>query len=318
MSATAQVRERKHRIDFKQILIATDFSEASQRALDYAIALAHRYGSALSIVHAIPSDPHEPAPIYLLPRELDRVRLAAERQIKQIDADARLSDLNHRVLVERGPVWDVLAAEIQRENIDLLVLGTRGRGGLKKLALGSIAESVLHQAPCPVLTIGPNVPAADSKTTEFKHILFATDFTPLSPKAFPYALSLAEDYQAQFVLLHMVPPMPIADLGPTSYCPGPFAAESLLKWQDATRRDSAKALRTLLPADANLAATPEYLVGLDFVPEGVLEVAQAHKAELIVMGAMRARSPRIAAHIPWNLTHEVIAHASCPVLTVCN
>ncbi len=318
MPATAQVHERKHRIDFKQILLATDFSDASRRALDYAIVLAKRYHSALSIVHAIPPDPHAPAPIYPLPRELDRVRLAAERQIKEINVDARISELNHRVLVERGPVWDVLASEIQRENVELLVLGTRGRGGLKKLALGSIAETVLHQARCPVLTIGPNVPAADSKTTAFKHILFATDFAPLSAKAFPYALSLAEDYQAQLVLLHMVTPMPIADLGPTSYCPGPFAAESLLKWQETARQESAKALRTLLPADANLAARPVYLVGLDFVPEGVLEVAAAHKAELIVMGAMRTRSPRMAAHFPWNLTHEVIARATCPVLTVCN
>ena len=83
MPATAQVHERKHRIDFKQILLATDFSDASRRALDYAIVLAKRYHSALLIVHAIPPDPHAPAPIYPLPRELDRVRLAAERQIKE-------------------------------------------------------------------------------------------------------------------------------------------------------------------------------------------------------------------------------------------
>ena len=60
---------------------------------------------------------------------------------------------------------DVLASVIQRKNVDLLVLGTRGRGGLKKLALGSVAEEVLRLAPRPVLTIGPHVPVADSGTT---------------------------------------------------------------------------------------------------------------------------------------------------------
>jgi nucleotide-binding universal stress UspA family protein len=74
--------------------------------------------------------------------------------MKLLEEQAPFKDVPHLVL-ERGNVWDVLASEIQRENIDLLILGTRGRGGLKKLALGSVAEEVLHLASCPVLTVGP-------------------------------------------------------------------------------------------------------------------------------------------------------------------
>lgn len=318
MSAVAQVLERKRAIEFKQILFATDFSEASQRAFDYAVALAHRYHSALSVIHAIAPDPYEPAPIYPLPHELDIVRLAAEQQMGKIAHDARVEDLNHHLLVERGPVWGVLASEMHRANVDLLVLGTRARGGLRKVALGSVAEIILRQSPCPVLTIGPNVPAPDAGPIKFNRILFASDFRPSSVTALPFAVSFAEEYRAKLVLLHMVSPMPIADLGTTCYCPAPFAADALLEWQENTREQSARALRTLLPHDTKLASKPEYVVAMDFVPEGILTVAKSHNIDLIVMGAISSSFPRIAAHIPWTLAHKVICQAHCPVLTVGN
>lgn len=127
-------------IGFKQVLVATDFSDGSQRALFYAIAIARRYGSALSVVHAIPPEPRDQIPLGPLPRELNRRRLEAEEEMKHLGEKVQMKDLDHSLLLEQGPVWDVLASVIQREKADLLVLGTRGRGGLKKLALGSVAE----------------------------------------------------------------------------------------------------------------------------------------------------------------------------------
>ncbi len=316
MSAPAQIHDRKQGIGFKQILIATDFSDGSQRALAYAIAIARRYGFELSVVHALPPKPRDQIPLEPLPRELNRRRLEAEEQMKQIGKKERMNDLKHHLVLEQGPVWEVLASVIQRENVDLLVLGTRGRGGLRKLALGSVAEEVLRLAPCPVLTIGPHAPAADRGTAELRRILFATDFGPASAKAFPYALLLAEDYQAKLVLLHMVPPMPVADLGPAAYGPSAYAAEQYTEWQRTTRNQSVRKLKELVPTDANLAERPEYVAGTDFLPEGILDAAVTHRIDLIVMGANRTPSPRMSAHIPWTLTHEVICRAQCPVLTV--
>ena len=315
MSALAQIHHQKQSVGFKQVLIATDFSDASRRALAYAIAIARRYSSALSIVHAIVPEPREPIPLEALPRELNRRRLEAEQEMKNLGEEAQIDDLNHHMLLERGRVWDVLGSVIQRDSIDLLVLGTHGRGGLKKLALGSVAEEVLRLASCPVLTIGPHVPPASSGPVEFKRILFATDFAAAANKAFPYALSLAEDYQAKLVLLHMVPPMPTADLGPASYAPSCYAAEEYTNWQRTTRDESMRKLRKLLPPSAELTTEPEFLAGTDFLPEGILGIAAAQRIELIVMGANRTTSPRMAAHIPWALTHEVICRAKCPVLT---
>lgn len=316
MSTLAQVHDPKQSLTFQQVLLATDFSEASQRAFDYAVAIARRYGAAFTVVHAIPPEPRDQIPLEALPRELNRRRLEAEQKMTRLAEEAQVDDFNHRLLLKQGSVWDVLASVIDREQIDLLVLGTRGRGGLKKLALGSVAEEVLRLAPCPVLTVGPNVPPVGSGAVEFKRILFTTDFGPTSAKIFPYALSLAEDYQAQLVLVHMVPPLQNPDLGPAAYGPSSYAAEEYTTWQRTMRDDSTRKLKALIPPLTRLAAEPECVVGMDFLPEGILEIAATHRSDLIVMGANRTSAPRVAAHMPWALTHEVLCHARCPVLTV--
>jgi len=316
MSAIAQIHEQKQGVGFKRVLIATDFSAASERALAYALPMVRRYGSMVSIVHAILPETRESITWDPLPRELDRQRLEAEQQMGRLTEEARVKDLNPHMVLEQGPVWDVLSSIIQSENTDLLVLGTHGRGGLKQMALGSVAEEALRLAPCPVLTIGPNVPPVDRQRIEGGTILFATDFGPASTRALPYALSLAEDYRAKLILLHMVPPVPVAVIGPGAYCPGVYVAEELTEWQTTVKEESGQRLRKLIPADAKLTSKPEYLVAIDFLPEGILATAAAYNVELIVMGANRVASPRIVSHVPWVLTHDVIRQAKCPVLTV--
>jgi len=120
MSTLAQIHQAQ-RVRFQQILIATDFSDASQRALAYALAIARRYDSVLSVVHAIPPEPRDQFHLKLCPRT-EPTPTEAEQEMKQIAENARLAALKHRLLLEQGPVWDVLASVIQRESVDLLVL----------------------------------------------------------------------------------------------------------------------------------------------------------------------------------------------------
>lgn len=301
-------------VAFKRILLATDFSEASERALSYAVAFCARYASDLFIAHATEPEPREPIPMDPLPRELDRPRIEAERQMKRLGKSAKLKEFPHNLLVEKGEVWEVLSSIIEREHIDLLVMGTHGRKGFRKLALGSVAEEVLHLAPCPVLTVGPNVIPASGPVT-FQQILFAADFGKASNKALPYAMALAQDCGGHLVLLHMVEPMPAAEIAPAAYGPPMYAAQELAKWQSARKRESEEKLADLLPSVVKWVSQPSFAVGMDFLPEGILETAKQCKAELIVMGANHTETPRLAAHLPWALTSEVIRKAKCPVLT---
>ncbi len=317
MSAIAEVVDQKTGIRFEHVLVATDFSKASEGALDYALAIARHYGSALSILHAMAPEPREPIPMEPLPAELNQERLEARGQIRRLGQKAELQNAKCQLLLEQGPVLDVIAAEMEQDHTDLLVVGTHGRSGLKKMALGSVAEEVLHRAHSPVLTVGPNVKPWGAEKAEFRRILFATDFGPASAKALACALSLTEDYRAKLFLLHMMPPLPSPDLGPAAYGPPFFGAEVVTRWQRQTRDDSMRKLKELISSSANLAERPEYIVEMDFLPEGILNAAAANQVDLIVMGANRTASPWVAAHTPWSLTHDVLCHANCPVLTVC-
>jgi nucleotide-binding universal stress UspA family protein len=313
MSTFAPILEPKTQgIALKNILLATDFSEASGRALSVAVAFARRWGSQLLLVHAVPPEPRRPVPLDPLPPEFDRELCEAEKHMGQFLDAAGLNGLSCRTQIEHGSVWEVISSAIHDAEIDLLVLGTHGRGALQKLALGSVAEEVLHMTDCPVLTVGPRVCQDRSDFSDLRTILFATDFGPASARALPYALLLAESSDAQLVLAHMVPPMPLAE---AAYAPAVFAADDLLKWREAVRNESEKKLKALV-TPGTLAKEPLYVVGMDFLPEGILSAAAEHDVDLIVMGANRGTAPRIASHIPWALTHHVICDACCPVLTV--
>jgi nucleotide-binding universal stress UspA family protein len=303
--------ELKESITFKNILLATDFSEVSRKAVPYAAAIASRFGSKIYLVHVIPPEARMPVPMEHLPAQLDRSRLNAERDMKAFLRGDSLGDIPHEVLLEEGPIWDVLSELIQRDEIDLLVLGTHGRGGLKKVILGSVAEELFRLASCPVLTVGPAVPAETAGPKEFRRILFATDFGPASLNALPYAISLATESKARLKLLHVVMPVPVLDVGPYWY-----AGTDLVEQQKAAKARYLGRLKELIPPEANLPSAPEFLVDFDFAPDAIVKIAADSQADLIVMGVNQAASARASAHLPWATAHEVVCHAKCPVLTV--
>jgi nucleotide-binding universal stress UspA family protein len=300
---------------FRHILVATDFSEASRRALCDALVLAKENSAQLSLIHVLQPDRQYGA--LENPPELDLERIAAEKQIKALVDELGPELKVDTTLVRHGPVAEQVAAVIEEQAIDLLVIGTRGRGGLQKLALGSVAEELLRVAPCPVMTIGPKADIATvTNGPGFHRILFATDFGKGSAKARPLALALARAQQAKLILLHMIPPMPATSASLSAYAPAGAAADELEQWEESSRKRCLKQLRECLPAETGLEQEPEYVVGTDFLAEGILTAAAKFKVDLIVMGANRTASAKAAAHIPWAAVHEVVRNTPCLVLTV--
>lgn len=311
----AELEKTSTRTVFKNILVATDFSEASQRALRDALALATDGDVRISVVHALGQIPQQYSTLDS-PPELDLERIEAETQMRKF-IEAVKPERRGKIGVRPGRVGNVVASLIQEERIDLLVIGTHGRGGIRKLALGSVAEELLRVAPCPVLTIGPRTElASPAHLMELRTILFATDFGRASAKALPVARAVAEANQAKLILLHMTPPMPVVSASLSAYAPASLAAEEVVEWQAMTHKRSLERMKDELPRDTGLEQEPEFVVGMEFVPEGILTVAAERKVDLIVMGANRSASARAAAHIPWSMVHEVVREAECPVLTV--
>ncbi|MBZ5598104.1 MAG: universal stress protein [Acidobacteriia bacterium] len=285
------------RLSLKTILFTTDFSSASEAALPYVQALVRWYGSKVIVVHSV--EPEPPPTLSMEPSPLD-MNLSwqhAQNKMNEFLRSNPLPGIVHETVLEQGELWDVLSDLIRRHDIDLLVLGTHGRQGLKKLVLGSAAEQIFRLAPCPVLTVGPKAVRPSIQFENWKRILFATDFSAGSLKALPYALSMAEENNAQLMLLHTIPLVPVQQ-------------------QDDVQEGARRRLEKLMPMDAADWCKPEYVVRFEFPADGILKVAQERQADLIVMGVRAAASPRTSAHLPWATAYEVVCHAHCPVLTV--
>ena len=299
---------------FRNIVVAADFSPVSRRALQYALTLAPEDDSHISVVHV--RRPDWRYEMLESPPEIDLERRDADEQLQALIGDVGSKRKIDSILLKRASICGTILSTAEELGADLLIVGTHGRRGWSKLALGSVSEELLRSAPCPVLTVGPNFEAHGVAASRLGTILFATDFGPGSKKALPLALKLAAVHGSKLVLLHMISPMPATSTNLAAYAPATAAADELQGWESATRKRTLQELRECLPADTRFAHEPDYVVGTDFLPEGVLTAAAKFRADLIVMGATRSATPRVAAHIPWTAVHEIIANASCPVLTV--
>ena len=144
-----QAVQAKTRITLKNILFATDFSAASDAAAPIAIQIARRYGAKIYGVHVNAADRYAAA----APEAWAAIAEAAEKAAKE-DAgrlSEQLQGVEHEVAISEGAIWEVMSKLIEQKEIDLVVLGTRGRTGFGKTLLGSVAEQILRQSPCPVL-----------------------------------------------------------------------------------------------------------------------------------------------------------------------
>ena len=108
------------------------------------------------------------------------------------------------LVAESGDPQTTIVDQAISNSADLIVMGTHGRRGFKRLLLGSVTEAVLHEAPCPVLTVPPHAPAAASESVTFKRILCPIDFSPSALQALGFALDLARQADGRVTLLHVV------------------------------------------------------------------------------------------------------------------
>jgi nucleotide-binding universal stress UspA family protein len=287
------------RILFKNVLVATDLSPLSEPALRWAAGIARHYGSELHVTHVI-----SPAETALVPPEYwgsseQMIEEAAARQMEGLEAN--LEGIPHKMLVQRGGIWESISSAVERFGIDLLVMGTHGREGFRRLMMGSAAEEVFRQARCPVLTVGPKVTAPVIGKPGFNEIVFATHFGPESLAAAPYAISLAQDFHTGLTLLNV---MSEEDFD--------LPADPQVALQNRMER-----LRKIVPLDAELWREPNYVVEFGKAAEQILRVAEERNAGLLVLGAKPTGHMGAAIHLSSAIDHTVVSSAMCPVLTVC-
>ena len=307
-SSVAEVIHDEKTVSLKNILLATDFSDVSEKAFAHAIGIARRHNSRLHIVHVYP----ETSALLVPQLAEDRLNEDSRKQMNLISNRPELKDVPHLLTLRTGPVSAALCDVARRENIDLLVLGTHGRGDIKKFVLGSVAEEMVRVAPCPVITVGPSTTEAPPADGKFHRILFATDFGRASAKAIQYAAFFAKESGAKLTLMHVMPPAPL----PVSGTAWSLTDEkTMMEWRANRVSGTEKRMKELLPSDAVADLEVEYVVTFNLLYAGILEVAKERQPDLIVMGADPTLSPKVAAHMPGTVVHHILCHAACPVLT---
>jgi nucleotide-binding universal stress UspA family protein len=285
-------------VSVKNILVATDFSFVSDKATAYAKALALNFRSSVEIAHVF-----DPSVVTSYVEAILGTPVKERRQLCQdnlqklqrefVDAGIEVSTN----LPEAHRPQNALLKLAEEHETDLIVAGTHSKWGLERLVLGSVAEELIRNSACPVLTVGPHTKLPPEGPLVFRTIVYATDFSGQAAKAAVFALSFAQDSGAHIYLCHI-----------SKTEPGEEEKVAL----DARFKT---ALNRMIPESVFEWCTPETVVRHGDPAKAILELAEKVDADLIVLGARN--SSFWLTHIEHGLTPDLLAEASCPVMTVC-
>ncbi len=192
---------------FKRILCVVDFSSASLRAFDLAIRMASIHGSRIHILHVIP---RIVASLMDIPITTSRWTTAdeekARRELPKLQERARKHGISATIEIRIGDIDLTILKVLKETRSDLLAMGTHGRKGFERWALGSVAERMLRRSPVPIMLTAANARAAPLTVT--RRILVASDFSQGTGDAIGYAAGIADQTRASLVMLHIIPDQP--------------------------------------------------------------------------------------------------------------
>jgi nucleotide-binding universal stress UspA family protein len=284
------------------ILHPTDFSEPAGRALNLAGSLAHREGARLLVLH-VTNPLTDAANVLLHEPSLHRQR----QQLEQLQLEVPGVPFESR-LTFGGAAAEILKAA-QETGCNLIVMGTRGRKGLGRLLMGSVAEQVVRNAPCPVVTVNSpsREPAAQAEVSTgtaapIRTVLHPTDFSGPCAEAFRLACELAGDQSARLTVVHIVVAPPVGQVNQPA--PPPLPVDPRGKLEELLRLAQASAPG--LQAD--------YRVEKGDAAPRIVAAAQETRCDLIVMGTHGRTG--LGRALMGSVAEQVLRTAPCPVVTV--
>ncbi len=298
------------RIQLRRIMCTTDISDFSNNSLAYGISLAGAFDSCLYACHVIslPS----------LAGHYGLVHIDTAEQIKRMETyvqDKLEKAMGNQLikwesLITTGHISDEINRLVMEKDIDLVIAATHGRSGLKRLLLGSVTERLMRILPCPLLIIRGPIPDVESmgrKRGPFQRILVGCDFSEDSKAALHHGLSLAQEFQSDLHVVHVIEPNVYIDIDHTSIDIG--ADDEA----DLQNRLGAR-LEGLIPSDAHNWCAPKTVVLRGQSYETLTQYAETNRMDLVVLGA---RGYSLAERMfVGSTTDRVARRAPCPVLSV--
>ncbi len=289
-------------LDIRRILFPTDFSNCAQNALPFAVKFAAVHEAELHMLHVLvlhtlePEDPAMPFP--------------GEEQAREQLAQAGVSTGRSRVLhtVKRGiSTAPVLLDHAAEHEVDLIVMGTHGRRGFRRLLLGSVTEEVVRLAPCAVLAVRARKGCEPSTEPRIARILVPVDFSPHARLAIEYVREIADIFEAQVDLLHVIE-LPTY---PDFYVPVSTSALNVadLREQAATRLERLVA-EGFGPAPARSVET--HVVAGRTTPE-IVAFAEENECDLVIIPSHGLSG--LERVLLGSVAEGVVRRAPCSVLT---
>ncbi len=298
-------------VRLKKFLVTTDFSASSQTGVRSAVALARKLDAAIEVLYVV-----EP-PVYFtgasevvfVPDTAAAVA-QAKKQLARVAQQHSKPGSRVTPVVRQGKPFHEIAAQADEDKVDLIVIATRGRTGMRRVLLGSTAERVVRHAPCPVLTVPSR--AADERAGEvsafrLRRIIVPVDFSATSAQALPYAAALAGRFAAEIILLHVVEPM----ISPSRLRYVPTGIKGVVESLEPAAREQLTGLGEEA-FDESVSLRSIVRTGVPF--QEIAKAAKSLGADLIVLTTHGYTGLR---HVVLGSTAErVLRHADCPVMVV--
>jgi nucleotide-binding universal stress UspA family protein len=270
----------------KKILFPVDFSERCRGAVGYVEALAGRFDAELILLHVV--EPPSGTAV------LEEMRGPSPESFDRfLGPDLKLFRAER--VVAHGEGGAEIVALAHSRQVDLIMMPTKGLGTFRRLILGSTAAKVLHDADCPVWT-GVHMetaPPLDAVAT--RRIVCAVDLQPASDRVAAWARGIAEEYQAELTMLHVIP-VPAGYMKPE---------------QEMELRAQIQALIEELQRRVDSQATVQIEFGDP--AKVVADVAGSSRADLLVIG--RKAEPGILGRLA-TTAYSIIHQSPCPVVSV--
>jgi nucleotide-binding universal stress UspA family protein len=309
---TSLDQNRAGQIKIKTILVPLDFSRASMDALNYAVALARKFAATVHLLHVTaPDEAAAPGAAHIL-RQTAQAVVSAQERLGKMHAKHLFPFWPENTYVRTGPAFQKICEQAREIGADLIVIGTRGNTGLKRVLLGSTAERVVRFSHCPVLAlrqgkgrrrIGAGL-LSSAKEISIRRILVPTDFSQCAMAGLMYSALWAKTFDAKLRLLHVVSP------------PAPLLNDRLA----TSRAIERVAIPTETKCEMEALTTLDFMEGVKCEPKIRLGYAtdticgQTEDVDLVVISTHGRTGWRHA--VIGSVAEQTVRYAECPVLVV--
>ena len=283
-------------IHIKKVMVPVDFSEASKKGVNYGLSLALEFEARLVLANIVRYD----SLAYLT---------AKAHLLDLIPAELR-ERLDFELIVKSGDIRQELLGIVEEKEIDLVVMGSRGRSHVQRLLLGSVTERMLRKLHVPILTVSHLEPERELHKpgpVPLKKLLYATDLADGSEAGLEFSIRLARGLNAHLTVVHVVQPLDAAMYGieTAGYLPD-YATEARAQASERLNRLVA------LVSDGSVPITTVLADGVAY--ERIHALAAGQNADLVVINLQG--KGRLDRALLGTTAERVIRTATVPVLAL--